>query len=136
MSAEVPAVEAATIEREIAERIAAAKLRLRFDKAVVRLVGRVKAALAQVVPEDQTIVFTVSAPIRLPAKTAAALESMVRSGLPERELRSIVHGNQVQVRRVTGVPSSMPRVVGFVHNPESDAGLILDLARSRLLERR
>jgi len=122
MSAEVPAVEAATIER--------------FDKAVVRLVGRVTADLAQVVPEDQTIVFTVSAPIRLPAKTAAALESMVRSGLPERELRSIVHGNQVQVRRVTGVPSSMPRVVGFVHNPESDAGLILDLARSRLLERR
>ena len=130
MSADSPA-----IEREIAERAAAAKLRLRFDKAVVRLVGRLKAALAGIVPEDQTIIFTVSAPIRLPAKTAAALESVVRGGLPGSELRSIVHGNQVQVRRVTGVPSAMPRVVGFVHNPESDAGLILDLARSRLLER-
>jgi len=131
MSADSPA-----IEREIAERAAAAKLRLRFDKAVVRLVGRLKAALAGIVPEDQTIIFTVSAPIRLPAKTAAALESLVRDGLPGGELRSIVHGNQVQVRRITGVPSSMPRVVGFVHNPESDAGLVLDLAKSRLLERR
>jgi len=125
----------AEIEREIAERIAAAKLRLRFDKAVLRLVGRLKANLAGVVPEDQTIIVTVTAPIRLPAKTAAALESAVRGGLPGNEFHSIIHGNQVQIRRVTGVAASMPRVVGFVHNPGSDAGLILDLASSRLLER-
>jgi len=44
MDAEVPVVEDATIEREIAEGIAAADLRLRFDKAVVRLAVRLKAA--------------------------------------------------------------------------------------------
>jgi hypothetical protein len=134
MSTELRAVDTATIEREIAQRIAAAKLRLRFDKAVLRLVGGLKATLARVVPEDQTIIFTVSAPIRLPKKTAAALESVVRSGLPGSEFCSIVHGNQVRVRRVTGVSAYMPRVVGFVHNPESEAGLILDLTVSRLLE--
>ncbi|HZC17114.1 MAG TPA: hypothetical protein VE309_10165 [Caulobacteraceae bacterium] len=135
MSAKSPVVEPATIERKIAEQAAAAKLRLRFDKVVVRLVGGLKAALTGVVPEDQTVVFTVTAPIRLCAKTAAALESMVRGGLPDSELRGVIHGNDVRVRRVTGVSPCMPRVLGFVHNPESDADLILGLAEARLLGR-
>jgi hypothetical protein len=126
---------AETIEQEIAERIAAANIRLRFDKAVMRLVGRLKAALTAGIPEDQTIVFTVSAPIKLPAKTATALESLVRNALQGGDFRSILHGNQIQVRRVTGVSSNMPRVVGFVHNPTSDGGIMLDLAEARLLGR-
>ncbi|HEX4198705.1 MAG TPA: hypothetical protein VHZ26_14810 [Caulobacteraceae bacterium] len=133
MSAKSP--EPAAIERTIAEQAAAAKLRLRFDKSVVRLVGGLKAALDGVVPEDQTVVFTVTAPIKVRAKTAAALESLVRGGLPDGELRSVIHGNDVRVRRVTGVSAGMPRVLGFVHNPESDADLILALAEARLLGR-
>lgn len=126
-------VEAVTVEREIVERIAAAGLRLRFDKVALRLVASVKAILAGTVPENNTIVFAVTAPIRLPAKTAAELESMVRGGLSGGEIRGLVHGNGVQIRRVTGVPLCMPRVIGFVHNPELDADLILALAESRLL---
>jgi hypothetical protein len=53
------------IEREIIERIVAAKIRLRFDKAVLRLVSGLKAALAEVIPEGQTLIFTVTAPIIL-----------------------------------------------------------------------
>ena len=74
MVAKSPAIDADTIEREIIARLEAAKLRLRFDKVALRLVGGLKAALASVVPEGETVVFTISAPIRLPAKTAVALE--------------------------------------------------------------
>jgi hypothetical protein len=135
MTAGSPLNETAAIEQEIVERVAAAKLRLRFDKAVLRLVGRLKVTLTNEVPEGQTIIFTVTAPIRLPAQTAAAMENLVRKELLEGELRRIIHGNQVRVRRVAGVQTHASRVVGFVHNPESDAGLILALTEARLLQR-
>jgi hypothetical protein len=135
MSAELSVPETATIEREITERIAAAKLRLRFDKVVRRLIDGLKATLAEIVSEDQTIVFTLTAPIKFPAKTAAAIEGLVRDGLPDSEVRNTIHGNHVRLRRVAGVPAEMPRVVGCVHNPESDASLIMALAEARLLGR-
>lgn len=120
------------IEEEIAEAAAAAKLRLRFDKVVVRLVGRLKTALADRVPDGEALIFTCTAPIRLPGKTAAALEELAR-GLGNGELRETVHSNQVRVRRVIGVPPNRPKVLGFVHNPESDAGLLVSLIEARLL---
>lgn len=121
------------IEREIAEKIRVAKLRLRFDKVAVRVIGGLKGALAEFVPEDQTVIFTLTAPIRLPSRTAAAIEGLVRAGLPDGEVRHTIHNNQVSLHRVAGVPTEMPRVIGFVHNPGSDASLILALARARLL---
>jgi hypothetical protein len=126
-------IDADTVEREIIARLKAAKLRLRFDKVALRLVGGLKAALASVVPEGQTVVFTISAPIRVPEKTAGALKNMVRSA-PAVERREIVHDNEVRTRPVTGVPKHMPEVLGFVHSVESDAGAILALAEARLLD--
>jgi hypothetical protein len=70
----------AVIELEITERIAAAKSRLQFDKSVPRLVNGLKAALAQVVPEGQAVIFTITAPIKRRAKTAAVPETLVRGG--------------------------------------------------------
>ena len=124
-----------TIERKMAQRLAAAKVRLRFDKVVVRLVDGLKAALAEVVPEGEAVIFTVTAPIRRSAKTRAAIEALVRAGLADGEVRETIEGNQVRLRRVTQIPAQRPRVVGFVHNPESDAGLILNLVESHLLGR-
>jgi hypothetical protein len=80
------------------------------------------------------VVFTISAPIRLPGKTAVALETMMRSDLPDAERREIVHDNEVRTRRLRGVPKHMPKVLGFVHNAESDAGAILALVEARLLD--
>jgi len=100
---------------------------------VLRVIGLLQTTLAEVVPEGQAVLLTVSAPIRRPAKTAAALESFVRRGLSGEEVRDAIHGNEVRIRWVTGVPAPMPRVLGFVHNAESDAGLLLDLAESLLL---
>lgn len=121
------------IEQEIVERIKGAKIRLRFDKVVLRLVSRLQAALTNVVPDGEAVIFTVAAPIRLPARTIAVLESLVRNIQPG-EHRELVHGNQVRFRRLTEVPQRMPKVLGFVHDPASDAGLILDLAQARLFE--
>ena len=96
MAAKSPATGAEMVEREIVARLAGAKFRLRFDKVALRFVGGLKAALASAVPEGQSLVFTITAPIRLPGKTATALESMARSCPPDAELREIVHDNEVK----------------------------------------
>jgi hypothetical protein len=125
MVAESPAIDADTVEREIIARIRAAKLRLRFDKVALRLVGGLKAALASAIPEGETVVFTISAPIRLPAKTAVAMDHLLRNALTDGERRETIYGNEVRSRRLKGVPKRMPKVLGFVHNLESDADAIL-----------
>ena len=117
-----------SLERQIAERIAAANQRLRFDKVVIRVVGRLKAGLSGIVPEGEAILFTLTAPIRVPGKTAAEMEKRAREGSPGGE----INGNQVRIRRVTGLPADRPKVLGFVHNPESDAETILDIAEACL----
>jgi hypothetical protein len=125
----------AMIEREIAKKIAASGLRLRFDKVVLRVIGDLRASLVDIIPDNQTVIFSLTAPIKLPAKTTAAIDGLVRGGLPHGDVRDTIYGNHVRFRRVAGVPADMPRILGFVHNPESDAGLVLDLAEARLLGR-
>ena len=125
------AYKAQTTEREIAKRIAAAGIRLRFNKVALRLVDGLKTGVVQSLLGDQSIVFTVTAPIRNPAKTSAALQELLRD-LPAGELRETINGNEVRARRVNAVLIGMPRVIGIVHNPESNADLILDLAESNL----
>jgi hypothetical protein len=118
------AVEIAAIKQEIAERGDRTKPRLRFDRVALRLVGGLQAAVSECVPDGQAVVLTVTAPIRLPAKTAAALESKIRECLARRsarlEVRETIHGNRIRVRLVKGLSRRMPKVIGFVHNPDSD----------------
>ena len=110
--------------------------RLRFDKVVLRLVGGLQAALGEVVPDGQAVMLTVTAPIRLPGKTAAALESKIRNCLARRSakvgIEETIHGNQVRLRIVKGVSAKASKVIGFVHNPETDAEALLDLTQSLL----
>jgi hypothetical protein len=135
MSAPSRATDPSAVEREINERAAAAKIRLRFDKSVQRLLDGVKASLAGAIPEGQTVIFTVTAPVRRRQKTADAIEALLRGGLPDGEIRKTIEDNQVRVRRVANVSGHMPKVIGFVHNPESDAGVLLALAEAHLLGR-
>lgn len=134
MTADSPKVSAHAVEREIIARLTAMKVRLRFDKVALRLSGDLKAALASAAPEGQAFLFTISAPIRLPGKTAAALEKLARSKPQEGERHKIVHGNEVRLRRLRGARKAMPRVLVFVHNAGSDAGAILAVAEARLLD--
>ena len=109
---------------------------MRFDKVALRLVGGLQAALSASVPDGAAVVLTVTAPIRLAAKTAAALESNIRDRLARRparvELRDTICGNQIRVRLVKGVSRRTPKVIGFVHNPDCDGDVLLAVTQSLL----
>lgn len=110
------------------------KPRLRFDKVVIRLVKRLRDALSDEVPAGATVVFTLAAPIRLAAKTAAALEAKIRLCLehgPDEFVESI-HGNLVRVCLVSGGPRPSPKVVGFVHSPGADPRLLIEMSQALL----
>jgi hypothetical protein len=130
------AVEVTAIKPGNADRGDRTKPRLRFDRTALRLVARLQAALAELVPDGQAVVLTATAPIRLPSRTAAALASKLRDGLAQRsapvEVGETMHGNQVRARLVKALSRSMPKVIGFVHNPDSDPEVLLRLTQTLL----
>jgi len=109
---------------------------LRFDKVATRLLERLRANLDEAVPDGMTVLVTITAPIRVPSKTAAALEdkieSLLRRGSPGRDERLAIHGNRVRIRLLPHASPRAPRLVGFVHNSDSDPLLLLNTAASRL----
>jgi hypothetical protein len=111
---------------------AAARIRLRFDKVARRLIERLQNGTGRTVPEGAMIVLTVTAPIRLASKTAAALEARLPAlsdgGSPGRDRMFTIHGNRVRVRVLTHVSARAPRLIGFVHNADSDPVLLMNLA--------
>jgi hypothetical protein len=113
-----------------------AKPRLRFDKVAVRLVEHLQATLREVVPDDVTVLLTITAPIRLPSKSAVALEDKIRVLLvrrPEhREEKGTIHGNYVRIRLEKAGSTPAPRVIGFVHNSGTDPRVLMDMTRSLL----
>ena len=126
---------AATIEEKITSRMNAAGIRIRSDKVALRLLACVKAGVAPTLAADQSIACTVTAPIKLPAKTCAALREWLLGHLDGRDLRTTINGNEVRARITNNTTSDKPRVVGFVHNPESNADLVLEIAETSLRER-
>jgi hypothetical protein len=111
--------------------LSASKLGLRFDRVVVRVLGDLRAFAEGAAPEGVTVLVTITAPIRLPARTIDALWERIRAVLaghaaPE---SGDVHGNQVRVRLVTHGSGGYPKLVGFVHNPGSDPDRLLDFAQ-------
>jgi hypothetical protein len=62
-----------------------------------------------------------------------ALDDLLSDGPTHGESRLMVHGNEVRARQLKGVLKHMPKVLGFVHNRESDPSAILAVAEARLL---
>jgi hypothetical protein len=83
-----------------------------------------------------TVLLTVTAPIRLPSKTAAALEDKIQTllgrGLPGRNEKDTIHGNRVHIRLLKGESKRAPRLIGLVHNADSDPLLLLNVTRELL----
>jgi len=125
------AVEIAALKRRGTGRGNAAGVRLRFDKVVTRLMERLQATLGETVPAGTTVLLTVTAPIRLPAKTAALLEekiqTLLRRGSPGRDATGTIHGNRVRIRLARDKSRRAPKMIGFVHNPDSDPRLLLNM---------
>ena len=126
------AVEVTTLRQRIADQVP--KPRLRFDRVALGLVRRLQVALNDSVPDGKTLIVTITAPIKMPAKTAAELEGKIRVDLGQRlgvvAARHTIHGNQIRVRLVKGGSNRASKVIGFVHNPESDAEALLDIVHS------
>jgi hypothetical protein len=130
------AVEVATFKEPAAGRADFARPRLRFDKVALRLVEHVQTALRGSVPSGITVIFTITAPIRLPAKTVGALEHTIRACLGHRpmtlERKDAVHGNEIRIRIVKCSPPHVSRVIGLVHNAETDSQMLLHTMQALL----
>ncbi len=130
------AVDITTLKRRGTGQGSAAKPRLRFDKVATWLMERLQAVLGKTVPDGMTVVVTITAPIRLPSKTAASLEgkiqTLVRRGSPSRDEKDTIHGNGVRIRFLKE-SGRAPKLIGFVHNSDSDPLLLLNMT-GELLE--
>jgi hypothetical protein len=114
----------------------AAKPRLRFDKVATGLMDRLRSTLGKTVPDGMTVLLTITAPVRLPSKTAAALENKIKTLLGRkpsgRDESCTIHGNRVQIRLSRDESGRAPKLIGFVHNPDSDPLLLLNMTRELL----
>jgi len=109
----------------------AAKPRLRFDKVATRVMERLQANLGETVPDGTIVVLTVTAPIRLASKTAASLEDKITALLgrrsPGRDEEGTIHGNRIRIRLLRGTAQRAPKLIGFVHNSDSDPLLLMNM---------
>ena len=109
-----------------------AKQRLRFDKVALELLRRMRDGLQDGVPDGRTVVFTVTAPIRQSGKTAAGFAEAIETGLARRaalDIKETIQGNAVRARLVKG---GNPKVIGFIHNPDPNSDVLLDLTQALL----
>lgn len=124
------------VETRAARRARIAKPGLRFDRVALGLIARLQTALHDAVPDHDTVLVTITAPIRLPAKTAAAMTEKIRSLVATRaapaRLTDRIHGNDIQTHLLKGGTARTSRLVGFVHNPDSDPAILVAVTRSLL----
>ena len=115
---------------------AVAKPRLRFDKVALGLVGRLRANVGDSVPDGKAVIVTITAPIRLASKTAAALEERIRKLLADRSAQprftGTIHANRIRVHVIEVGSHRTSKLIGFVHNPDSDPSILFDVTRSLL----
>ena len=130
------AVAVTTIKQRTADQGRLTKARLRFDRVALGLLRSLQDALHVSVPDGKIVIVTITAPIRMPSKTAAALVNKIRIYLARRseqvEATDTIHGNQIRVRLVKGASKRASKVIGFVHNPDTDPDVLLDMTQSLL----
>jgi len=124
------------INRRLLEQNREAKRGLRFDKVALSFVERLQDALEDDVPRGKTLIVISSAPIRLPAKTAKAVEEKVRPLMQRQskrlDFRDTIHGNAIRARLATGAMKGQSNVIGFVQNPDADSEALLKTTQSLL----
>jgi len=129
-------VDIKTLKRRSTSQGNSAKPRLRFDKVATWLIEHMQAILGEIVPDGMIVLLTITAPIRLPSKTAASLKDKIQTllgrGSLGRDEKDTIHGNRVQIRLVRAESKRAPKMIGFVHNSNSDPLLFLNMTRELL----
>jgi hypothetical protein len=132
----------AVAEKELALKIlraggtSPAKLGLRFDRVVIGVLGDLRSFVEVATPETLSVLVTISAPIRLPAKTVSDLKTNITArlaaGSRQADSSIILHGNSIRIRLLERSAKVRTRLIGFVHNPGTAAERLLDLAEDWL----
>jgi hypothetical protein len=133
VNARAAAIYGSEIEQAIVAELTVAGCHLRFDRVVQWLVNDLKASLTPHVPERQALLITLTAPIKLPKKTSAEVCNAIQISASAHNFSLEVHGNQVSIYRLAQLPPHLPKVLVFVHNPETEAAQILDVVKSQAL---
>ena len=127
----------ANVEREIADEIlsasrqSASKLGLRFDRVAVRVLSNLRAFAEATAPVGLTLIVTISAPIRLSAKTVTDLKPKISLLLSEalvRDHAASIHGNEVHMKLIENSSNRSDHFIGFVHNGDSEPALLMNMA--------
>ena len=110
----------------------ASGLGLRFDRVALRVIDDLRQLTAHSAPQNLAVLLTLTAPIKLPAKTvlgiAHRLKPLFAARIKRRNLRATICGNGVWIRLIKRPSKLSPALLGFVHNPDSDPRRLLDLA--------
>ncbi len=105
--------------------VSLSKLGLRFDKVAVGLLGDIRSAIEQAIPIGNTVVLTVTAPIKHPSKTALELIKRLKENDHPKLQAFTLFENKIQV---SSIPSNRPvQFIGLVHNPGIDPQLLLEM---------
>ncbi len=123
-------------EKSLAKKIAKAngvrlsELGLRFDKVALRLLRSLQNEIAKEELKTKTIVLTITAPIKLPARTEYELvkqiKAIVASGKKNNSSRSIL-GNRTQIRVITQSLESGIHFIGLVHNQNVSSTTLVNM---------
>jgi hypothetical protein len=110
--------------------------RLRFDKVVLRVTERLQAAAAGCAPAGVTVIVTLTAPIKVAARTAIAIEDTLRALVAHRAAEPHASltglGNRVRIQFVKHRITGAPKLITFVHNPGTDPRLFVNMTREML----
>lgn len=105
---------------------------LRFDKVVIRLLHTLRSAVEHCLPTDKALIVTITAPIKCPAATAAELATKILtllvSPMPQQDYVLAIGSNAIRIRMVATTTAPVTRLIGLVHNPDINAGRLLDAA--------
>lgn len=111
-------------------------VRLRFDRLALRFVQTLQVSLGATIPDSRTLLVTITAPICLPAKTAATLEERIRRGLAGGragvQIKETIHRNRITARLLQGRLAGNASVIGFVHNPDTDPAVLAEVMQALL----
>jgi hypothetical protein len=53
-------------------------------------------------------------------------------GSPSRDEKDTIHGNRIHIRFLTDQAEKAPKMIGFVHNPDTDPFLLFNMTRELL----
>lgn len=133
-----------TPDRQFAEGLAKhnglsiAKLGLRFDRVVIGIQEDIRAFAETTVQHGSTAIVTITAPIRLPAKTSEVVKGkiceLVSANAPRRDKIATVHQNKVRIRFAQHDLMRATKSIVLVHNPDKDSKALIDMCAEWLLK--